>query len=343
MTEETVTLDLCRQAICDAARNKKDKKEVLKILSNLDIYAEDIRQMVLKNTFRPSPYMVCKINDRSSGKIRTLHKPAFYPDQIVGHVCILLIQPLLLRRLDSCCIASIKGKGIIYGYKSLKSWLNEDRKGTKYCLKGDVRKCYESIKPYYILATFKKFIKDERYLSLVRKIVYSIDSLPLGNYTSAWFANLLLSQVDRLARLDRCCKHYVRYLDDFVILGPNKRKLHRLLVDLQAAAAAIGLDVKDNWQIFPVAARGIDFMGYRFYPGYILLRRRNALKFMRQCRRIKRRGGATVKMARSFMSRYGQLRWFNSHNFINKHLGGIDIPQIRSVISNADRNHCNSS
>ncbi len=332
ITPERVTLELCLQAIVDASERKRRRYDVKRVLQNITNYAKKLQLIILDGTYEPSPYKVCHIIDKGSKKHRVLHKPKFFPDQCVHHVAILLVKDRLLKRIDTYAIASIKGKGIHYGHKAIKSWLTKDKRHTKYCLKGDIKKCYESIKPDLVVLAFSRFIKDKKYLALIYKIAHSHESLPLGNYTSAWFENLILLEMDKLCHLNS--SHYLRFVDDFILLGTNKRKLRRMALTLQNLLAKQGLKLKANWQVFPVASRGIDMLGYRFWPDRILLRKRNALHIEQAVRRWQKH--KTPHRARVVLSAAGGVKWFSSRNFYIKYFKGLNRKEL---LNYANRNY----
>ena len=214
ITEKTVTLELCKTAIFKAAKGKQTRRSVKKILQHIDFYAEKLHGILLEGTYTPSGYEPLLIIDKPSGKERLLQKPCFFPDQCVHHAAVMLAQEKLLKRLDPYAIGSVPGRGSIYGHRALRRWLKDDHVGTKYCAKGDIRHCYETIKPQHIVNAFEKIFKDKKYLSLIKKIAYSYSSLPLGNYTSTWFANIILLIIDKTARSHKVVAHYFRYIDE---------------------------------------------------------------------------------------------------------------------------------
>lgn len=325
ITEENVTEELCKAAIKCAAKKKTRRYSVRRVLKNLDSYAKKLRRLILDGTYEPSPYKECHIIDRGSKKHRVLHKPKFFPDQCIHHAVIRLIKPKLKSRLDTYAISGITGKGTGYGYKAICRWLSKDPRHTKYCLKCDVRHCYENIKPEVIMKIFQKFIKDKKYLALMKKIAYSHTSLPLGNYTSSWIENLVLLELDKICHAN--CAHYLRYVDDFILLGPNKKKLRNMLLKISLCLAEQGLWLKKNYQIFPVDKRGIDMLGFRFYHTHTLLRKRALLGFLRVIRKWKKR--KTPFRARSLLSRIGNTKWYASKNFKEKYLKGISRKELR--------------
>lgn len=333
ITEENVTEDLCRVAIIEASKDKRNRYGVKRVLRNLSHYAKKLREIILRGTYEPSPYKECHIVDRGSKKHRVLHKPKFFPDQCVHHITIKLIEPRLRARLDTYAIASIKGKGTIYGYKAIRRWLSKDKRHTKYCLKCDIRKCYENIKPEVVVRAFEKFIKDKKYIELIKKIAYSHTSLPLGNYTSSWFENLVLLELDKLCHENSV--HYLRYVDDFILIGPNKRKLRNMLLKISLCLAEQGVWLKQNYQVFPIRKRGIDMLGYRFWHGgKVLLRKRNLLHLLQAVRKWKKH--KTPHRARTLLSLIGNMKWFNAKTVKEKYLTGINKKEL---IYYANRNY----
>lgn len=193
-------------------------------------------------------------------------------------------------------------------------------------------KKHRSIKPDLVVLAFSRFIKDKKYLALIYKIAHSHESLPLGNYTSAWFENLILLEMDKLCHLNS--SHYLRFVDDFILLGTNKRKLRKMALMLQNLLAKQGLKLKANWQVFPVASRGIDMLGYRFWSDHILLRKRNALHIEQAVRRWQKH--KTPHRARVVLSATGGVKWFSSRNFYIKYFKDLNRKEL---LNYANRNY----
>jgi hypothetical protein len=100
---------------------------------------------------------------------------------------------------------------------------------------------------------------------------------------------LYLSGLDHWLKELKKCKYYQRYCDDLVILDSDKKYLSQLRKDISDyLKTELNLTLKGNWQIFPVDKRGIDFLGYRFFHDYILLRKSTAIRFKRRIEQIKR-------------------------------------------------------
>ena len=145
---------------------------------------------------------------------------------------------------------------------------------TRYCLKLDIQKFYPSVNHAVLKQLLRKKFKDQNLLWLLDGIIDSATGLPIGNYLSQYLANFYLSYFDHWIKEQKQVKHYFRYADDLVFLHGSKKYLHQLLADIkQYLWQNLALKVKDNYQIFPVAARGIDFVGYKFYHTHTLLRK----------------------------------------------------------------------
>ena len=254
LTEETVTKDLCVYAIERAARNKHHRKSVKDILNDIDAKSIELRDMILNDTFVPTEYGHSMKMD--CGKLRHLSKPKFYPDQCVHHVVFLLAEKIYLNHIDPHSISSIKNRGVYFGIHLIKKWINVTNKKNvgeaKYALQFDIKKCFDSVQPKYVMKELRTIFKDERYLHLIEKILFVQNSLPLGNYLSSWFLNILLRRVDSEARQDKNCTHYLRYMDDILILGNSKKALRNLFHRIKTILSKIELRIKENWQIYRV-------------------------------------------------------------------------------------------
>lgn len=123
-------------------------------------------------------------------------------------------------------------------------------------------------------------------LRLLDKIIDSNGKdkgLPIGNFTSQYLANLYLSYFDHFVKEDLRVKYYYRYMDDMVVLDGSKERLHELLDKFGLyLGAELKLEIKANWQIFPVDARGIDYVGFKQNHYDILLRKGILLRFYKK-------------------------------------------------------------
>ncbi|MFH1030142.1 MAG: RNA-directed DNA polymerase, partial [bacterium] len=173
-----------------------------------------------------------------------------------------------------------------------------------YCLQCDVRKYFESIDHNILMGLIKKKIADKKVLRVIKEIIdssfdhktpqkcqllqkatgtESLTGVPLGNLTSQLFANIYLNELDRFAKHKIKAKYYIRYMDDFLILGYNKKEFCKMKEEIKIFLLAIlKLDLHPKkCNIFPVKT-GIDFLGYRIFANYRLLRKSTVRRFIKR-------------------------------------------------------------
>lgn len=336
--ENICALDNIKQAIMKASLGKRKQNRTKKVIDNIDLYAIKIQQLLLDKKYKPSPYVIKTIQDSSSGKIREIFKPHFYPDQIIHWALILQIQSIIMRGMYKYNCGSVPGRGTSYGQKTLRKWLDNDHRNTKYCLKMDISKFYPSTDNETLKKMFRRKIKDANCLWLIDKIIDSNKGLPIGNYTSQWFANFFLEGLDHLIKEKLGVKYYIRYVDDLVLLGPNKKKLHKARIAISDYLESIHLKLKGNWQVFKINKRDIDFLGFRFFRHKTILRKRNALRIRRRFKKIGKKKNLSYKDACAVISYWGWIKRSNSYGFYNKHVKPfISIGLARGVVSLHDR------
>lgn len=280
-----------------------------------------------------------KIRDGANRKERTIFKPHFYPDQVIHWALILQIESLLMRGMYEFCCASVKNRGIMRGMNYLKRILVQDRKYTKYCLKLDVKHFYPSINKDTLKNKFRKIIKDKDTLWLIDSIIDSSkEGVPIGNYTSQWFANFYLQDLDHFIKEELHIKYYIRYMDDMVLFSNNKKELRKVKYAIDEFLVKESLIIKENWQLFKTDSRPIDFLGYRFYRGYTTLRRSNFLRIKRRAKRISKKEKLNYHDAAAMLSYSGWLKHCDSYNYTQKYVKPyINYKKCKEVVRNASR------
>lgn len=310
-----------------AQKGKRHYQEIRRVNRNLDAYMENLHRMLAEKKYRTSPY---KVETRSdTGKQREIYVLPYYPDRIVHHCIMAVVEPIWQRTLIRDTYSAIKGRGIHDGQRRLRGFL-KDKAGTKYCLKMDVKKFYPSIRHGALKQIIRKKIKCRDTLMLLDEIIESAPGVPIGNYLSQYLGNLYLSPFDHWVKSDLRMPYYARYCDDIVILDASKPRLHE--VRKQAAAFLqdrLGLQVKENWQVFPTAVRGIDFLGYRSFPDYTLVRKSIARRFKRAMAQIRRR--PTRTSVNRVMSYYGWFKYADAKRLWGRHVDGRVSVQIEKM------------
>ncbi len=301
-----------KNAHLNARKGKAHYHEVQMVNTNEELYLSQIHDMLLNKTFRNSEYTTFMKLD--STKEREIFKLPYFPDRIIHHCIVQILEPIWMKTLIADTYSSLKGRGIHKGVKRIKAAL-KDKENTTYCLKMDVRKFYPSIDHDILKTILQHKIKDPDVMWILNEIIDSTDGVPIGNYLSQHFGNLYLSGLDHWMKEEQGCKYYFRYCDDMVILHSSKEYLS----DLRTAVSDylesnLKLQLKDNWQVFPVDVRGLDFLGYRFYHTHTTLRKSTATRFKQTISQIRSSNSKTIGMINSIMSYNGWMKYADCHN-----------------------------
>ena len=312
--ERIISYDNLYLALKNASRGKKRKAGVKKVLRNPDKAVHKLHD-ILVSGFKNSKYRHKIVYEP---KQRLIYILPFFPDRIVHHAVINIVEDIWDNLFISDSYSCRKDKGQHAGSKRCMDFVRR----YKYCLKCDISKFYPSINHDILKQILRKKIKDEKLLSLLDTIIDSIEgdkNVPIGNYLSQWFGNLYLNELDMFVKHFLHCKAYIRYCDDFVFFSNSKEELRNYLNKIIPVLNNLKL-VLSKKEIFPVS-QGIDFLGYRHFTNYILVRKSTAKRIRKRMSHIEERilnGKLSKERARSqIASAEGWLKHANSYNFKN--------------------------
>jgi RNA-directed DNA polymerase len=290
-----------------ARKGKLKQPGVIEHDRNQEGNIQQLHEMLVNKTYQTSQYTTFTIYEP---KERVIFRLPYFPDRITHHAVMNILEPLFVSTFTADTYSCIKGRGIHAAANAVMDSLR-DHSGTIYCLKLDIRKFYPNVDHAILKQLLRRKIKDQDLLWLLDGIIDSADGLPIGNYLSQYFANFYLTYFDHWMKEDRHVKYYFRYVDDMVILSDSKSYLHQLLSDIRTYLKDnLKLAVKDNYQVFPVESRGIDFVGYVFYHTHTRLRKTIKKRFARML--------ARNRNAASMASYYGWAKHCNSKHLLKK-------------------------
>lgn len=275
-----------------------------------------------------------------------------------------IVEPILIKTFTKDTYSAIPKRGAhliirqMNGYNKkckdgsiryVKSIFEKDPEITKYCIKLDIKKYYPSINHDVLKLKYKKIFKDSDLLWLIFEIIDSIATaktegvdvvnvipkdldvtgIPIGNYLSQYSGNLYLSDFDHWIKETKRIKHYFRYMDDIVIFGSNSQELHKLFKDIEAyLKTELKLTIKDNYQVFPSLIRGVDFVGYRFFGKFCLLRKTSCKRLKNKMRNTLRNANKNNQISHSqwcsINSYKGMLVWCDSYRLHNKYIASLE-------------------
>lgn len=350
-----IDIESCKQAILEASKSKRERKFVKEVLENIDVYAKDLSSKLQDLEFC-TKYHERIILNKASNKERILQISNFYPDLCAQHAIVQVLKPLITKRSYFWSCANIPQRGIKHAEVGTTRATLHDLKHAKYCAKLDIQKFYGSIDRQVLKATLRHKIKDYKALELISAVIdsYKGDGLPIGNYLSPWLAEFLLQSLDYFIKQTLHIRHYIRYADDMVLIDSNKRKLHKAVDAISSYLAKLKLKLKHNYQVFLIKrsrgetragkGRKIDFVGKCFARGYTTVRKRRALAFMRQSRKIQKLQSTnkpiSYKQAAGFISRASCLKHANTIALKAKYYDTININQLKEIIRNESKRQC---
>lgn len=157
-----------------------------------------------------------------------------------------------------------------------------------YCMKGDISKFYPSINHSILKQIIRRKIKDARVLSLLDEIIDSVETetnVPIGSYLSQWFGNLYMNELDMYVKHTLKIPGYVRYCDDFLLFGNDKRYLGECLVNIRRFLMDnLSLRLSKD-SIFPTT-QGVDFVGYIHHKRYVTVRPKTSRRIRRRMKTL---------------------------------------------------------
>lgn len=321
------------------------------IKNNKEFYQAECCRMLEERSFKPAKPRESIRIDKGSGKLRLIQAPRLWPDQFVHWAIMLQIQPILMRGMDKWCCASVKDRGTLYAKNFIEKCLDDSiddrrkprdrvRNKYRYCLKMDIRKYFAHIDKDILMDKLRHVIKDEEILTLCKKILDSAPGpgIPLGYYTSQWFANFYLQGLDHYLREVLMPKYgveiYVRFMDDMIILGSNKRKLRYLKNEINTYIHPLNLELKEESSVIDLHKDEVSFIGFNFTYGKTTIRENivtNMIKAKNRCYGKKYK----IKNLMSLNSYHGWFKYSDTKQ-LYKDLGcnhELDLEHLRRLLS----------
>ncbi len=269
---------------------KRYYDEVLRFYGRLEDNLLEIQRALIAGTWFPSP---CREFVIREPKLRLVQAPTF-ADRIVHRSLVKVIEPFFERRFIPDSFACRKDKGPHEASKRLRSFITTASANWfhPYALKADIKSYFPNIRHGILLRQIARTLGDVNVLDLCGKIVlkngFTDSGLPIGALTSQLFANVYLDKFDHFVKDELGVKFYVRYMDDFIIVGEDKRFLKSILASIENFLnEELELNLNPKTSIFPIS-HGIDFSGYRHWTTHTLPRKRNTRRARLDFRRIAR-------------------------------------------------------
>ncbi|HEY9075858.1 MAG TPA: reverse transcriptase domain-containing protein [Anaerolineaceae bacterium] len=281
-----------------ARKGKRSKPEVAGFERNQEEFLFNIQEELESKTYKPGRYRSFHIHEPK----RRLISAAPFRDRVVHHALCQVMEPIWEARFIFDSYANRLGKGT---HRALDRAQAFSRKH-EYVLQCDVRQFFPSIDHAILRAEFERLIADQDVLWLCGQILDSGRSvpadeyemawfagddllaatrprgLPIGNLTSQFWANIYLNSLDQYVKRELKCGAYLRYVDDFLLFGNDKKELARWREKIIQKLAELRLKLHEGRaQVYPVST-GIPFLGFRIYPDHRRLKPACGYRFQRR-------------------------------------------------------------
>lgn len=284
--------ELCSYNNLELAFRKARKHKTLKLCvvefeQNLAENISLLRTELLFHIYKPRPLETFILRDPKTRKISKSH----FRDRVVHHAVCNIIEPIFEKRFIFDSYANRKGKGTLKAierFNHLQRKVTHNHHKNAFVLKADIRHYFDEVDHFILIEIIQRKVKDPKIIWLVKRILdnYSTSvgkGMPLGNLTSQFFANTYLNELDYFVKQELKAKHYLRYVDDFVLLHTSSTVLQKWKEDIaQFLAQRLSLKLHpDKSKIIPIE-RGVEFLGFKIFPRHRFLKRKNMRYFLRK-------------------------------------------------------------
>ena len=307
MFDKIASVENLYSATQKTVRCKRQKEDIAEYLFHQEENIDMLHTELKTKSYHHGEYQLFDISDP---KKRTISK-AKVRDRVVHHAVHDVIYPMIDNSFIYDSYSCRIGKGTHRAIKRVQKW----SRTYKYAIHLDIVQYFNSIDRGILKTLLTKWIKDEDVLWLLNEIIdsssqidnYKERGLPLGNLTSQFFANIYLNELDQFVKHTLRIKPYIRYMDDILILGDDKKVLLKIAFRIKDFVKEnLALDFHEKgFQPFPVN-RGIAFLGFRIYPFYRKVLPKGINRFRKRLKKLKRdyeSGSITVgKVTQSIQS-----------------------------------------
>jgi len=317
-----------------ARKGKRYRDEIMEFSDNLESNLIDIQNHLIYGTYKVGKYRPFYIFEPKKRLIMALP----FRDRVVQWAIYRQLFPILNRRFIFDSYACRPGKGTQKAVTRLQYWLRQtDRKPQKfYYLKLDIAKYFYRVDHEVLENILRRKIKDERLVDLLVSIINSEDmkfglpvgvdpdkcaaadrlanvGMPIGNLTSQMFANMYLHELDMFAKHKLGLHYYIRYMDDIIILHPDKKYLQAVKDEIETFLNnELRLQLNQKTAIRP-CSMGIEFVGYRVWATHRKLKRKTAVKIRHAVKGIKKKWESGIMTQEAFDRRIASYKGLLAH------------------------------
>ncbi len=333
-------LEQVTQAYLDCRKSKRSSQSALEFEIELERNLVKLRDELADGSYRigtSTCFIITHPRPREvwAGRFR---------DRIVHHLLYNYLAPRFEPTFFADTCACIPGRGTLYGANRLEAKIRSATQNWStacHYLKIDIQNFFVKIDKEILFSLLEKRISDPWWLALTRQVLFHDPrqdfryhgspalqhkvpeykrlgnqparlGLPIGNLSSQFFANVYLNQLDQFIKHGLKVRHYIRYVDDMVILHPCPAELNRLRREIDSFLADhLGIQLNPKKTIIQPGARGIDFVGQVIRPWHRVIRKKTADHAMARIKTLAPQ--ALTKTANSYFGLFRQATHSHHH------------------------------
>lgn len=328
-----------------AKKGKSGKAPVADFMRAREEELFALQDELQSKTYTPGAYHSFYVHDPK----KRLISAAPFRDRVIHHALCRVIEPIYESRFIDDSYANRVGKGT----HSALDRTQQFARRYPYVLQCDVRQFFPSIDHEVLYKILSHHIADKDVLWLAGRILQSgrgilseeyettyfagddlfsanrPRGLPIGNLTSQFWANVYLNELDQFIKRELKCKSYIRYVDDFLLFGEDKKSLHEWRSKVIQKLAELRLTLHEGAaQVFPTKT-GIPFLGFRVYPEFRRLKARRSLHFRHKLKylvkQIQNDWSLFPKLSASVQGWVNHVRFGDTWQLRKSILGGIRL------------------
>jgi RNA-directed DNA polymerase len=337
-----------RLAYANASRGKRGRGATAQFESLLADHLLELEEQLQQQTYQPGMYNNFYIHEPK----KRLISAAPFRDRVVHHALCNIIVPYFEKLFIADSYANRVGKGTHRALDRTQQYARQ----YQYVLQCDIAQFFPSIDHQILRSVLKAMLPDESALWLIDRILasgrgvlageydmvyfpnddpstgsgqglFAVDrprGLPIGNLTSQWWANCYLNPFDHFVRRELGCTAYLRYVDDFLLFGDDKKELMQWRNAIVKRLESFRLTLhKGSAHPYPVAT-GIPFLGFRIFPDQRRIKQRKGFAYQRKLRHLAHTAGQKTIRA-SVQGWVNHARYADSFHLCESMLGNAGL------------------
>ena len=265
--DQVITFTELYKGLKKSCKNVRWKDSVVGYEANAMKNTHRLRKSLLNGTYKIDPYQRFKVHEP---KERDIVATRIKDRQFQRSLCDNGFYDQITRSFITDNCACLRGRGVDYTLNRLTCHLRRYRQehgAEGWVLKCDIHHYFQSINHEIACQAIRKRVKDTEIADRACEVVNSfggVRGIGLGSQISQLVALAVLDDLDHFIKERLRVKHYIRYMDDFVLIHPDKAYLQYCLTEIEREVNKIGLFLHPNKTMISPLRQGVKLLQWRF-------------------------------------------------------------------------------